>query len=74
MQKDWMQCHICHGKMLPCEREQSFTRQDPVSKVITTKSIVISCYVCPVCGEIVYTSDEAKRIEAIMQGRYVTSV
>ena len=71
---EYMQCHVCHGKMLPCDKAQSFTRQDPVSKVITTKSIVVSCYICPVCGEIVYTSEEAKRIEDILTGRYADSV
>lgn len=63
-------CHICHGKMHLTVMPQTFTQQDRESKVITSKTIDVTGYLCENCGEIVYTSDEAKRIEDIMTGRY----
>lgn len=68
----YMQCHVCHGKMFPSVMSQTFQRQDPESKVITSKKIDVTGFVCENCGEIVYTSAEAKRIEDIMLGRYTT--
>ena len=56
-------CHVCHGKMFEAVVNRTFHRQDPNTKIVTSKSLDITVFKCPDCGEEIYTSDEAKRIE-----------
>jgi YgiT-type zinc finger domain-containing protein len=60
-------CHVCGAKMDYTEEyETTFNVKDEYVFIDR-----IRAYICPNCGEIVYNSDEARRIENIVHRRNV---
>ena len=51
-------CHECHGAMIPCTEDKTYCIQDEEICIVGIK-----CWKCTECGEIVYSSGEAKLIE-----------
>lgn len=59
-------CHICHGKMHQAITDRTFHFQMPGNPVIQAKTITVTEFVCGDCGEIIYESTEARRIQNIL--------
>ena len=55
---DYRICHTCGNKMFPAIKDFEYRHKNDV---IIVKDI--TCYICSDCGEVIYTSEEAKRIE-----------
>lgn len=53
-------CYECHGVMNPCTHESMFSLPLKSAKVAVSG---IQAHKCEVCGEVVYSSAEAKLIE-----------
>lgn len=55
---DYRICHTCGNKMFPAIKDFEYRHKN---EIIIVKDI--NCYICSDCGEVIYTSEEAKRIE-----------
>lgn len=55
--------------MYPRTQNSSYMIRDRETEKMVTMTIAVTGYACEDCDEIVYTSEEAKRIEAILTSR-----
>ena len=55
--------------MYPRTQNSSYMIRDRETEKMVTMTIAVTGYACKDCDEIVYTSEEAKRIEAILTSR-----
>lgn len=53
-------CHVCHGDMIPCVGMSTYDLPHKRARVAVFN---IQSHMCETCGEVVYSSAEAKMIE-----------